>query len=58
MLTCTCKWYTFSGGSRNFRTGGAVEFFGSGNCFDAPSHIPYVFVVRVVTEKQIVHIVC
>ena len=35
-----------SGGSRNFKTGGrgpgAVEFVGSGVCFDAPSHIPYV----------------
>ena len=36
-----------SGGSRNFRTGVrgpvAIEFLGSGDCFDAPSYIPYIF---------------
>ena len=41
----------FSGGSRNFNTRecgpGAVEFLGSGDCFEAPSCIPDVFVVRV-----------
>ena len=39
------------GGSRNFNTRergpGAVEFLGSADCFDTPSSIPYVFVVRV-----------
>ena len=48
-----------SGGSRNFRNGahgpGAVEFIGSGDCFYAPSHIPYVFVVR---EEHFVNITC
>ena len=38
-------------GSRIFRTGGrclgAVEISGSGDRFDAPSHLSYVFVVRV-----------
>ena len=28
----------------------AVEFLGSGNCFDAPSNIPYVFVVKAENE--------
>ena len=28
---CVCR-----GGSRKFKTGGAVEFFWSLNCFDAP----------------------
>ena len=37
-----------SGVFKNFKTGGgggvrsAVEFLGSGDCFVAPSHIPYV----------------
>ena len=49
-----------SGGSRNFKTGGrgpgAVQIF---YCFFyAPSHKPYVFVVRVVNKKNIVNIVC
>ena len=39
-----------SGGSRNFKTQGrgpdAVELLGSGTCFDAPLHIPNVFVVN------------
>ena len=29
---------------------GAVEFLDLGVCFDAPSHIPYVFVARVVNK--------
>ena len=29
---------------------------GSWDCFDTPSHIPYVFVVRVMNEIHIVHI--
>ena len=46
-----------SGGSRNFkiqkggRGPGPLEFFSRpGVCFDAPSHIPYVFVARVVNK--------
>ena len=43
-----------SGGSRNFKTGGARSrrgrIFRSGVCFDAPSHILYVFVARVVNK--------
>ena len=35
-----------------------VEFFGSGNCFDAPSHIPNVSVVRVGNNIHIVSIAC
>ena len=34
------------------------RIFRSGVCFDAPSHIPYVFVVRVVNKIHIVNIVC
>ena len=30
----------------------------SGVCFDAPSHIPYIFVVRVVNKILFVNIVC
>ena len=45
------------GGSRNFKTRGrgpcAVEFL----CYDAPSHIPYDFVARVVNKIQNVDIV-
>ena len=46
-----------SGGSRNFKTGGGgglgvVEF-----CFDAPSHIPHVFVARIVNKIHNVKIV-
>ena len=37
---------------------GVVEFLGSGDCFDASSHIFYVFVVRVENEIHIVNIVC
>ena len=50
------------GRSRNFKTWGrspgAVEFLGSGDYFDAPSHTFYVFVVRVENEIHIVNIVC
>ena len=50
-----------SGGSRNFKTGGcssgAVEFLGMGFCLEATSHIPYVFVVRVVNKIHVVNIV-
>ena len=39
-----------SGGSMNFKTSGCgpslVELLGPGDCFDAPSQIPYVFVAR------------
>ena len=39
-----------SGESRNFKTVGrgpvAVEFLSFGVCFNAPSHIPLVFVVE------------
>mgnify|MGYP003687743377 CR=1 FL=1 len=46
----------YSGGSRNFKGGGG-RIFGSGVCFDAPSHIPYVFVARVVNKIHNVNIV-
>ena len=36
---------------------GAVEFLRSGVCFDATSHIPYVFVARVVNKIHNVNIV-
>ena len=39
--------YLFSGGSRHFTTGGGGPFK-SGVCFGAPSHIPYLFIARVV----------
>ena len=39
----------YSGGSRNFKTGGVS--------FDAPSHIPYVFVARSVNKIHNVNIV-
>ena len=35
-----------------------LEFFGSGNCFDASSHIPNVSVVRVGNNIHIVSIAC
>ena len=38
----------FSGRSRNFKTEGRGRILRSGVCFDAPSHITYVFVVRLV----------
>ena len=48
----------FSGGSRNFKTGGGGgRIFRSGVCFDAPSHILYVFVARVVNKIRNVSIV-
>ena len=37
---------------------GAVDILGSGDCFDAPSHIIYGFVVRVENEIHIINIVC
>ena len=40
------------------KPGGVVEFLGLGFVFDAPSHIPFVFVVRVMSEIHIVSIVC
>ena len=46
------------GGSRNFKTRGRGRIFGSGICFDAPSHIPYVCLMRLVDKKHIVNIVC
>ena len=49
----------FRGGSRNFKTGGAVRArYNSGFWFDAPSHIPYAFVVRDVNNIHIVNILC
>ena len=48
----------YSGGFRNIIPGGAVSFFRSENCFDAPSHIPYVFVVRAENKMHIVNIAC
>ena len=49
-----------SGGSRNFKTGGrspsAVDFLESWDCFDAPQHIPFAFVVRVKNKIHIEHI--
>ena len=42
--------------------GGAVpvryNFLRSEDCFDAPSHIPYAFVVRVENKIHIVNIAC
>ena len=35
---------------------GALEFLGSGYCFDTPSHILYLFVVRVENREHIVNI--
>ena len=54
--------YMYSGGSRNFKTGGGARsrrgrIFRSGVCFDAPSHISYVFVARVVNKIHNVNIV-
>ena len=37
---------------------GVAEFFGSWDCFDAPSHIPYAFVVRVENKIDIINIAC
>ena len=51
-----------SGGSRNLKAGGgcpgAVLFLRSGDCFDAPSHISYDFVVSVENKVHIVNIAC
>ena len=40
--------------------GRTVLFLGSGDCFDAPSHIPYVLkiVVKVENKIHIVHNAC
>ena len=51
-----------SGGSRNFKTGCGGRsrrgrIFRSGFCFDAPSHIPFVFVARVVNKIHNLNIV-
>ena len=37
---------------------GVVEFLGFGDCFDARSHIPYVFVVRIGNGIHIINIAC
>ena len=37
--------------------GGLIEFLGAGDCFDAPKHMPYAFVVRV-ENKNTMHIAC
>ena len=37
--------------------GGRGRIFRSGVCFDAPSHIPYVFAARVVDKIHTVNIV-
>ena len=53
-----------SGKSRNFRTGVrgpvAIEFLGFGDCFDAPSYIPYIFLQwdRVENMIHIINIAC
>ena len=54
-------WAEHSGGSRNFKTGEGAwsrrgRIFRSWVCFDAPSHIPYVFAARVVNEIHNVNI--
>ena len=52
----------YSGGSRNFGTGGrgtgGVEFLSSDDCFVALPHIPYAVVVRNENKTHIVNIVC
>ena len=42
---------------QEFQNGGGAVPFRSGVCFDAPSHIPYVFVARVVNKIHNVNIV-
>ena len=37
---------------------GEVEFLGSGDCFDAPSYILYLFVVNVENKIHMVNITC
>ena len=37
---------------------GAVEFLGSRDCFDVPSHTPYDIVGRVENKLHIVNIIC
>ena len=54
------KRWAYSGGSRNFKTGGrgpGVEFLGSEVCFDAPFIHTLYFVVRVENRIHIVNIV-
>ena len=46
----------FTGGSRNFRTGGAVEFVGSGDCFDA-SLINTLFLSQEEIKAKAIYIV-
>ena len=44
-----------SGVSRNFKTGEGGTIFRFRLCFDVPSHIPYVFLARVVNKIHIVN---
>ena len=53
------------GGNKNFKKGGGggghpgvLQFLRSEDCFDAPSLIPYAFVVRVENKIHIVNIAC
>ena len=61
LKVCIMSVYS-SGGFRNCRTGGggrgpgAVEFLRSGDCFDAPSHIPYALLVKVENKINIENI--
>ena len=43
---------------QEFKNRGALYCFSSEDCFDAPSHIPYAFVVRVENKIHIVNIEC
>ena len=45
-------------GSRNCLYGGGWSYRGIIDCFDAPSHIPYAFVMRVENKIHIVNIAC
>ena len=40
------------------RGSSAVEFLGTGDCFDVPSNTPNIFVVRVGNKIHIVNIAC
>ena len=42
---------------QEFQGGGRDRIFRSGACFDAPSHIPYLFVARVVNKINNVNFV-
>ena len=55
-----CQVIIYSGGSRNFRSGlhGRILCDLGIMFFNAPSHIPYVFVVRAESRINIVNIVC